>query len=232
MNQKIAQNLKKVRDQINKKKEPNQRVILVAVTKTRSPEQISTAIGAGIVSIGENRVQEAELKFPKITQINSVEKRLIGQLQSNKIKKAIRLFDTIDSVDSTRLAKKISNAASTIKKIQRVLIQINTSEEKTKGGFKSCDIEEMLLCFKHNNIKIDGLMTIGPTKPDHNKRKRAFNSLKELFTKINRRLPQDKKMTEISMGMSGDFELGVESGSTMVRVGTAIFGKRETDARP
>lgn len=227
MNQKIAQNLKKVRSQINKKKEPDQRVRLVAVTKTRSTEQISAAIEAGVLSIGENRVQEAELKFPEITQINRVEKRLIGQLQSNKIKKAIRLFDTIDSVDSTRLAEKISKAASTIKKTQRVLIQVNTSEEKTKGGFKDGDIKEMLLCFKYNNIKIDGLMTIGPTKPDNNKRKRAFKSLKDLFTKINRSLPLDKKMTEISMGMSGDFELGVESGSTMVRVGTAIFGKRE-----
>ena len=230
MNQKIAQNLKKVSNQINKKKEPGQEVRLVAVTKTRPPEQISAAIEVGVISIGENRVQEAELKFPEITQINRVEKRLIGQLQSNKIKKAIRLFDTIDSVDSIRLAEKISKAAATIKKTQRVLIQVNTSEEKTKGGFKSRDIEEMLLCFNHNNIKIDGLMTIGPTKPDYNKRKRAFQSLKELFTKINRRLPQDKKMTEISMGMSGDFELGVESGSTMVRVGTAIFGKRETVA--
>ena len=230
MNQKIAQNLKKVSNQINKKKEPGQEVRLVAVTKTRPPEQISAAIEAGVFSIGENRVQEAELKFPEITQINKVEKRLIGQLQSNKIKKAIRLFDTIDSVDSIRLAEKISKAAATIKKTQRVLIQVNTSEEKTKGGFKSRDIEEMLSCFNHNNIKIDGLMTIGPTKPDYNKRKRAFQSLKELFTKINRRLPQDKKMTEISMGMSGDFELGVESGSTMVRVGTAIFGKRETVA--
>ena len=230
MNQKIAQNLKKVSNQINKKKEPGQEVRLVAVTKTRPPEQISAAIEAGVFSIGENRVQEAELKFPEITQINRVEKRLIGQLQSNKIKKAIRLFDTIDSVDSIRLAEKISKAAATIKKTQRVLIQVNTSEEKTKGGFKSRDIEEMLLCFKHNNIKIEGLMTIGPTKPDYNKRKKAFQSLKELFTKINRRLPQDKKMTEISMGMSGDFELGVESGSTMVRVGTAIFGKRETVA--
>ena len=230
MNQKIAQNLKKVSNQINKKKEPGQEVRLVAVTKTRPPEQISAAIEAGVFSIGENRVQEAELKFPEITQINRVEKRLIGQLQSNKIKKAIRLFDTIDSVDSIRLAEKIAKAAATIKKTQRVLIQVNTSEEKTKGGFKSCDIEEILLCFNHNNLKIEGLMTIGQTKPDQNKRKRAFKSLKELFTKINRRLPQDKKMTEISMGMSGDFELGVESGSTMVRVGTAIFGKRETVA--
>ena len=82
-------------------------------------------------------------------------------------------------------------------------------------------------CFEHNNIKIEGLMTIGPTKPGHIQRQRAFKSLKELFTKINTRLPLEKQMTEISMGMSGDFELGVKSGSTMVRIGTAIFGKRD-----
>jgi pyridoxal phosphate enzyme (YggS family) len=227
MNQKIVQNLKKVRSQIDLKKEPGQEVRLVAVTKTRTPEQISAAIEAGVLSVGENRVQEAESKFPKITQIKKVEKRLIGQLQSNKIKKAINLFDTIDSVDSEKLAKKISKAAAAIKKTQRVLIQINTSEEKTKGGFRRESIEEVLLCFQHNNIKIDGLMTIGPTKPDQNKRQKAFKSLKDLFIKINKRLPQEKQMTEISMGMSGDFGLGIENGSTMVRVGTAIFGKRE-----
>lgn len=227
MNQKIVQNLKKVRSQIDLKKEPGQEVRLVAVTKTRTPEQISAAIEAGVLSVGENRVQEAESKFPKITQIKKVEKRLIGQLQSNKIKKAINLFDTIDSVDSEKLAKKISKAAAAIKKTQRVLIQVNTSEEKTKGGFRGESIEEVLLCFQHNNIKIDGLMTIGPTKPDQNKRQKAFKSLKDLFIKINKRLPQEKQMTEISMGMSGDFGLGIENGSTMVRVGTAIFGKRE-----
>lgn len=227
MNQKIVQNLKKVKSQINKKKEPDQDVRLVAVTKTRAPEQISVAIEAGILSIGENRVQEAALKFPNIPQINKVEKRLIGQLQSNKIKKAIKLFDTIDSVDSTKLAAKISKAAAIIKKTQRVLVQINTSEEKTKGGFKRSDIEGIMSCFEHNNIKIEGLMTIGPTKPEHKQRERAFKSLKDLFTKINTRLPLEKQMTEISMGMSGDFELGVKNGSTMVRIGTAIFGKRE-----
>ena len=141
MNQKIVQNLKKVRSQIDLKKEPGQEVRLVAVTKTRTPEQISAAIEAGVLSVGENRVQEAESKFPKITQIKKVEKRLIGQLKYNKIKKAINLFDTIDSVDSEKLAEKISKAAAAIKKTQRVLIQVNTSEEKTKGGFRGERIE-------------------------------------------------------------------------------------------
>ena len=152
---------------------------------------------------------------------------MIGQLQSNKIKKAIKLFDTIDSVDSTKLAKKISKASALIKKKQRVLIQVNTSDETTKGGFEKESIDEILLCFNLKNIKIEGLMTIGPTEPDNNKRKKAFILLRKIFSKINTRLSADKKMTELSMGMSGDFLLGIENGSTMVRVGTAIFGKRE-----
>lgn len=227
MSQKITQNLKTLRKQISKKRKPNQTIKLVAVTKTRSAEQICTAIGAGVSSIGENRVQEAEKKFPQIATIDTVEKRLIGQLQSNKIKKAIKLFDTIDSVDSTRLANKISKASATIKKKQRILIQVNTSNENTKGGFEKENIDEMLLCFNFENIKIEGLMTIGPTEPDKHKRKKAFMQLRKTFSKINAKLPSDKKMTEISMGMSGDFLIGVECGSTMVRVGTAIFGERE-----
>ena len=227
MSQKITQNLKTLRNQIRKKGRPNQTIKLVAVTKTRSAEQVSVAIEAGVSSIGENKVQEAEAKFSHIEKIKSVEKRLIGQLQSNKIKKAIKLFDTIDSVDSTKLAKKISKASALIKKKQRVLIQVNTSDETTKGGFEKESIDEMLSCFNLKNIKIEGLMTIGPTEPDNNKREKAFILLRKIFSKINARLPEDKKMTELSMGMSGDFLLGIENGSTMVRVGTLIFGKRE-----
>ena len=154
MSQKITQNLKTLRKQIRKKGKPNQTIKLVAVTKTRSAEQVSLAIEAGVSSIGENKVQEAEAKFSHIEKIKSVEKRLIGQLQSNKIKKAIKLFDTIDSVDSTKLAKKISKASALIKKKQRVLIQVNTSDETTKGGFEKESIDEILLCFNLKNIKI------------------------------------------------------------------------------
>ena len=135
MSQKIAQNLKTLRNQIRKKRKPNQTIKLVAVTKTRSSKEVSFAIEAGDISIGENKVQEAEQKFLEAPLVGEIEKRLIGRLQSNKVKKAIQIFDTIDSVDSVRLARKISQAAIVIKKIQRVLIQINTTNEETKGGF-------------------------------------------------------------------------------------------------
>jgi len=230
MKQQINQNLKTVKKQTDKVKTPNQKVKLVAVTKTRSPEEISEAISGGVISIGENRVQEAEQKFTDIPKIKEIEKRLIGKLQSNKIKKAIQLFDTIDSVDSTKLAKKISKAATAIEKKQRVLVQVNTSNEKTKNGFDRGDIKGILGCFNFSGIKIEGLMTVGPTNTNKKEREAAFKLLVKTFITVNSKLLPKQKMTELSMGMSGDFLLGISCGSTMVRVGTAIFGKRETHA--
>ena len=166
MSQQIAQNLKTVKEKIEK---TNQNIKLVAVTKTRSPKEVSFAIEAGIISIGENKVQEAEQKFLETPLVGGIEKRLIGRLQSNKIKRAIRIFDTIDSVDSIRLAHKISQAATVIKKIQRVLIQVNTTNEETKGGFSLESESEIIECFNFSGIKIEGLMTIGPTEKDKEK---------------------------------------------------------------
>ena len=230
MNQQTSQNLKTVKKQIDKTKAPNQNVKLVAVTKKRSPEEVSTAIAGGVISIGENRVQEAEQKFKDIPKIKNIEKRLIGRLQSNKINKAIQLFDTIDSVGSTKLAKKISKAATATKTKQRILIQVNTSGESAKGGFSRHDIRGILRCFDFSGIRVEGLMTIGPTSINKKEKETAFKLLAELFITINNKLLPKQKMTELSMGMSGDFLLGVSCGSTMVRIGTAIFGEREASA--
>ena len=227
MSKKINQNLKALRKQIRKKRKPNQIIKLVAVTKTRSPKEISFAIESGIKSIGENRVQEAEIKFSQIAQINSVEKRLIGRLQSNKVKKAIKLFDTIDSVGSYRLAEKISNTASALSKKQRILIQINTSKEKTKGGFSPEDKKEILKCFNLSNIKIEGLMTMGPPTNKKEEIKKSFTLLNTTFLDINKKILPTQTMTILSMGMSGDFLIGISCGATMVRVGTGIFGERD-----
>ena len=227
MSKKINQNLKALRKQIRKKRKPNQTIKLVAVTKTRSPKEISFAIESGITSIGENRVQEAEIKFSQIAQINSVEKRLIGRLQSNKVKKAIKLFDTIDSVGSYRLAEKISNTASALSKKQRILIQINTSKEKTKGGFSPEDKKEILKCFNLSNVKIEGLMTMGPLTNKKEEIKKSFTLLNTIFLDINKKILPTQTMRTLSMGMSGDFLTGISCGSTMVRVGTGIFGERD-----
>ena len=222
---KIAHNLKKIKEKISQTNN-SKKTKIVAVTKTRSSEEVSEIISLGIKSIGENRVQEAENKFPKVLNIHLVEKRLIGTLQTNKVKKAINLFDTIDSVGSYRLAEKISKTASILSKKQRILIQINTSEEKTKGGFKPEDKNEIVKCFNLPNIKIEGLMTMGPLTNKKEETKKAFTLLNTMFLDINKNVLPTQKMTTLSMGMSGDFLLGVSCGSTMVRVGTGIFGER------
>lgn len=226
MNQ-IAKNLKKINRQILKNAIGTPPT-LVAVTKTRSIKEINEAISLGIKSIGENRVQEAEIKFQKISK--KVEKRLIGRLQSNKIKKAISLFDSIDSVGSYVLAQKISNHCQEKGKTQRILIQINTSEEKTKSGFLLSEKKDILKCFSLPNLQIDGLMTIGPLSKDQNKRKKAFQSLKDFFSIVNKIISPEKQIKELSMGMSDDFLLATKEGSTMIRVGTNIFGTRKTSA--
>jgi hypothetical protein len=223
----IAKNLKKINRQILKNA-IGAPPTLVAVTKTRSIKEINEAISLGIKSIGENRVQEAEIKFQKISK--KVEKRLVGHLQSNKIKKAISLFDSIDSVGSYVLAQKISNHCQKKGKTQRILIQINTSEEKTKSGFLLSEKKDILKCFSLPNLQVDGLMTIGPLSKDQNKRKKAFQSLKDFFSIVNKIISPEKQIKELSMGMSDDFLLATKEGSTMIRVGTNIFGTRKTSA--
>ena len=223
----IAKNLRKINRQIlESAKGPPP--TLVAVTKTRSAEEINEAINLGIKSIGENRVQEAEEKFQKISR--KVEKRLVGTLQSNKIKKAISLFDSIDSVGSYVLAQKISKLCQERGKTQRILIQVNTSEEKIKNGFLLSEKEEVLKCFSLSHIQIDGLMTVGPLTENQNRRKKAFQKLKSFFSMVNEAIAPEKQVKELSMGMSDDFLLAIKEGSTMIRVGTNIFGPRKTNA--
>ena len=216
----ITQNLKAIQNSLPKQ----QSIKIVVVTKTRTPKEIEEAIAAGARFIGENRVQEAENKFSKIKNLDLVEKRLIGRLQTNKINKAIKLFDVIDSVDSPRLASKISEAAQRQDKKQRVLIQVNSSGETTKTGFSLKDKKSIVECIKNEGILVEGLMTMGPNTQQTKKIERAFISTKNLFDEINKELKT--KMKTLSMGMSGDFKVAITSGSTSIRVGTAIFGPR------
>ena len=216
----IAQNLKAVQNSLPKQ----QNIKIVVVTKTRTPKEIEEAIAAGARFIGENRVQEAENKFSKIKNIDLVEKRLIGSLQTNKVNKAVKLFDVIDSVDSLRLASKISKAAQRQNKKQRVLIQVNSGGETTKAGFNLKDKKSIIECIKNEGILVEGLMTMGPNTQQIKKIERAFINTKSLFDEINNEIKT--KMTTLSMGMSGDFKVAITSGSTSIRVGTAIFGPR------
>ena len=216
----IKQNLKAIQNSLPKQ----QNIKIVVVTKTRTPKEIEEAIAAGARFIGENRVQEAENKFSKIKNIDLVEKRLIGRLQTNKVNKAIKLFDVIDSVDSLRLAKKISEASLRLNKKQRVLIQINSGGEETKKGFGLKDKKTIIECIKNEGILVEGLMTMGPNTQQITKIEQAFIKTKNLFDEINKDL--EIKMTTLSMGMSGDFRAAVLNGSTAIRIGTAIFGPR------
>ena len=216
----ITQNLQTLKSSLEDKPQIN----IVVVTKTRSPEEIQEAIAAGATSIGENRVQEAEQKFPKIQNIEKTEKRLIGRLQSNKVKKAVKIFDIIDSVDSLKLSQKISKAAEDLGKTQRVLLQINSSGENTKAGFGFNSKKEILECINMPGIKVEGLMTMGPNTKDVDQIARSFQKTKKLFDELNEL--ENIKMKTLSMGMSGDYLIAIREGSTSIRVGTAIFGPR------
>lgn len=203
-------------------------VKIIAITKTHPASVIADVKDCGIDSIGENRIQEADEKFAKIPNIlPTVTKRLVGHLQSNKINKAITIFDTIDSVDSLNLANKIGNKALSAGKNIPILLEVNTSGESAKFGFDPENIDDMLACFEIPNIELAGLMTIGPLTSDRKQIRTSFKQLRELKNSIKSQLGvNNTSFNELSMGMSGDFELAIEEGATMVRLGTVLFGQR------
>ena len=225
----LEQNLKDVLNKIKKEKEKSsfkQDVQLIAVTKTRPISIIKECCDLGVRNIGENRVQEAAEKFIHFDGFEKTKKRFIGHLQTNKVNKCLNLFDTIDSVDSYRLASKIDTSARNKNIKIECLLEINTSGEKQKHGFKPEINKELLSCFNLKNLKIVGLMTVGPNTQDKNKTRKAFSLLREIKENINKNI-KTNVLTELSMGMSGDYDIGIQEGSTMVRVGTGLFGKRE-----
>ena len=200
-------------------------VRLVAVTKTVERERVVEAIEAGVTCIGENRVQEAERKFAG--GLPPVEKHLVGHLQTNKVGKALQLFDVIQSVDSLRLAREIARKAEAAGRQAAVLVEVNTSGEDTKHGFAP---EETLEAIREiadlNGVLVHGLMTIGAFLPEPEDVRPCFRRLRQLRDAVEEAVIPGVKMDELSMGMTNDFEVAVEEGSTMVRVGRAIFGER------
>ena len=201
-------------------------VKLIAVTKTNPFSLIQKAYKNGIRDIGENRIQEAVNKFKSFNNMPDLTRRFIGHLQTNKVNKCLELFNTVDSIDTYKLAKKIDNRAGFIEKSFKGLLEVNTSEDPRKKGFSLNEIDDMLSCISFNNLEINGLMTIGPFSRDSFQTRKAFKRLFLLKQKINDKIGYEK-LTELSMGMSGDFKIAIEEGSTMVRLGTALFGERE-----
>jgi len=202
-------------------------VTLIAATKTQNIKTIEKCINGGILHVGENRVQEAMSKF-KNTQIehNIYTKRMIGHLQSNKVNKALSFFDTIDSIDTLSLAKKISTKSEEKKIKIQTLLEVNTSQEQNKFGFKPEDDQGMLETIGLENINVVGLMTLGPINKKPKETELSFKVLRKIKENLNKHLPNNKQLKELSMGMSNDYELAIYQGSTMVRLGTALFGKR------
>lgn len=214
-------------------------VKLIAVTKTVGIETIKEAIDAGLRIFGENRVQEAQKKisdlkfeitppippFEKGGMKGGVEWHLIGHLQKNKAKYAVQLFDLIHTVDSIELAEELNKQAEKIGKIQSILVQVKLSEEETKHGISE---DELILLLeeikKLKNLKLEGLMTMPPFFDNPEEARPYFRRLREIRDNAKEK---GFMLPELSMGMSGDFEVAIEEGATMVRIGTAIFGERE-----
>ncbi|ODA43363.1 Uncharacterized protein THER_1926 [Thermodesulfovibrio sp. N1] len=196
---------------------------LIAVSKSQSIDKIIEAADLGLRIFGESRVQEAKDKIEKIKDFN-IEWHMIGHLQTNKVKDAVRLFEVIHSLDSEKLAVSINKEAEKINKIQRVLIQIKLSQEESKYGIEEDEVEKLIeKCKNLNNIKIEGLMTIPPYFDNPNNVRPYFSKLRQIRDFLSNKYPFIK---ELSMGMSHDFEVAIEEGATMVRIGTALFGQR------
>lgn len=198
-------------------------IALVAVSKTHPPESIREAFGEGQKIFGENRVQELLSKAPLLP--SSIRWHLLGHLQSNKIRKVLPVCELIHGVDSLELALDIDRIAGELGLFPRILLEVNVSGEGTKFGFKPdvlrSELETLLALPK---IQIDGLMTIAPYTEEPEQTRPVFGALRELRDKLA--VSGGAPLTTLSMGMSGDFEIAIEEGSTLVRVGTAIFGER------
>ena len=207
-------------------------VTLVAVTKTRTVAEIEAACRVGVQHLGENRVEEAEAKRPEIDQgaCANVTWHMVGHLQSRKARRALDAFDVVHSVDSVRLARKLSTLAGERERVLPVLIEVNASGEESKYGFSLADRAGLeaavaeIVALPH--LSVEGLMTVAFIAHDPEEVRPIFAELRELRDRLRARFPSGG-WTHLSMGMTDDFEVAIEEGSTMVRIGRAIFGPRE-----
>ncbi|MFY9936656.1 MAG: YggS family pyridoxal phosphate-dependent enzyme [Silvibacterium sp.] len=207
---------------------------LMAVSKAHPASAIVEAVGAGVTLFGENRVQEFERKRSELEALGvfasqDIEIHMIGHLQSNKSGKAVEIFSAIDTVDSLRLAERLNEAADKSGRVLPVFLEIKLSGEATKTGLDPAgrELQEMLERAPDlSHINVRGLMTVPPLDDNPETARRCFRRLRELREELAGRHPT-LDCSELSMGMSGDFEIAIEEGSTLVRIGTALFGVRE-----
>lgn len=201
-------------------------VTVVAVSKTKPVEALQAALESGVRDFGENRVQEAATKIPFLNA-QGLRWHLIGHLQSNKVKSAVELFDVIHSVDSLPLAIRLNRLAKEHGKVMPVLLQVHLGDEVTKTGVLSDDLPA-LFCESSqcSHLRVEGLMAIPPFLAEPEAVRPFFRQLRELRDKLQQQFPEKPLLPHLSMGMSHDFEVAIEEGATMIRVGTALFGER------
>ena len=224
----IATNLQSLRERINEKctacnRDP-ERIKLIAVSKFFGIDAINEANKLGITDFGENKAQELRDKFELMG--NKVTWHFIGNLQRNKAKYAVKAAELIHSIESFQLAEEVNKQAQKLNKIQNILIEVKTSGEESKAGL---DEENEIIkladfCREKKNLKLIGLMTMAPFTDDEKKIRKSFIDLRKLKDKLNN---QGFDLKELSMGMTDDFEIAIEEGSSMLRIGSAIFGQRE-----
>ena len=200
-------------------------VTLIAVTKNHDVDMMREAIDLGVNEIGENRIQEASEKF--VTLERQVKWHLIGHLQTNKVKSAVKIFDLIHSIDSEHLANAVDRAAKSINKFQEVLIQVNLAKEESKFGVELENLDNLIETVDGlENLKLRGLMMIAPNYEDVERCRPLFHQMYELFQKLKVRKLNHADIKYLSMGMTHDYKIAIEEGANIVRVGTAIFGAR------
>lgn len=229
----IAENIARIREQVHAGarrvgRSPDA-IRFMAVTKTVAPERIREAYAAGIRVFGENRVQEFAGKVDALRDLSGARWHMIGHLQSNKAGRAVDLFDSVDSVDSLKLAYKLNSAAAERQKRVPVLIEINVGGEEAKSGIAldSAELDDLLIAAPELTwLQFQGLMTVPPYRENAEESRPYFRRMRELGHEIEGRNLAAIQMKVLSMGMSHDFQVAVEEGATCVRLGTAIFGGR------
>lgn len=224
----IEANLKELRDRIattcQRAGRPEDAVRLMAVSKVHPVEALLEAYAAGQRLFGENRVQEFEQKATGLGEARDLEMHLIGPLQSNKTNKAAELFSAIDTVDSLKIAQRLNKAAGELGKKLPVLIEVKLSHEESKHGLAPEELPDLVAQMSEmEHLVVRGLMTVPPWSEEAETARPYFRQLRTMRDEQQRRC---ETLVELSMGMSNDFEVGIEEGSTCVRIGTAIFGKR------
>jgi hypothetical protein len=225
----ISNNLEKIRENIKRAAEKSGRtekdILLLGVTKTIDTDRIKELVELGVNELGENKVQEILSKYDIIG--SGVQWHLIGRLQTNKVKYIIDKVKLIHSVDSVKLLEEIDKRAKAANKVMDILIEVNVGNEETKGGICYDDVDSFVeKATEFDNIKVKGFMTVAPFVENPEENRKYFKKMNKLFVDNSKKINHNISMEYLSMGMTNDYEVAIEEGANIVRIGTGIFGKR------